>query len=419
MFDSTELQEICPSSANLRSEPRLTDRVQSRIDGFMAYYREHWGGRLILHGRPAGSDAIRLDGNDYLGLTGHPEIAKAIITATRHDTEFSIQSGAFLLEDHPSRLLEKSFARWIGKEDGLLCQSGYAANVGLLQAIADEGTPVYIDNLAHMSIWEGARAAHTKPQGFRHNDPDHLNRLMAHDGPGVVVVDSVYSTIGTRCRLPEIVDVAECHRSMIVVDESHSLGTHGPRGSGLCAEHGLTHRVHFITTSLAKAFAGRAGFFTVPVGLRDYVLMQSFPNIFSSCLLPHEVAGLAATLGVVRQATERRHLLWRNVRRLRTAFAGLGYPLQGTEQILALEAGPESESIILRDALEAHGVFGAIFCAPATSRNRSMVRLTVSAALTDSEIDRVIEVAREIAPQVKPWTWPAARRAAVRSAAAA
>ena len=82
--------------------------------------------------------------------------------------------------------------------------------------------------------------------------------MIRTHGPGIVVVDSVYSTTGALCRLEEILQVTERHGSMIVVDESHSLGTHGPHGAGLCAALGVTHRVHFITASLAKAFAGRA-----------------------------------------------------------------------------------------------------------------------------------------------------------------
>jgi CAI-1 autoinducer synthase len=91
----------------------------------------------------------------------------------------------------------------------------------------------------------------------------------------------------------------------------------------------------------------------------------------------------------------------------------LGYPIQqGTEQIISLEAGAESDTLVLRDQLEANGVFGAVFCAPATSRNRAMVRLTLNAGLTDAEMDHVAHVAKEIAPRVKPWEWPIARRLA-------
>lgn len=262
-----------------------------------------------------------------------------------------------------------------------------------------------------MSLWEGVRAAGAPAQPFRHNDPDHLARMIARHGPGLVIVDSVYSTTGALCPLTRIVEVAEANDCMILVDESHSLGTHGPQGRGLCAELGLTHRVHFITASLAKAFAGRAGFFTMPNELRAYLMCHSFPSIFSSCLLPHEVAGLAATLEVIAASDTARADLHRHTRRLRQTFSDLGYPIhQGSEQIISLEAGAESDTLALRDALEARGVFGAVFCAPATSRNRAMVRLTLNAALTEAELAHVEAAAAEVAPLARPWEWPIARR---------
>jgi len=246
---------------------------------------------------------------------------------------------------------------------------------------------------------------------FRHNDPQHLERLVSRHGPGVVVVDSVYSTTGAVCPLEAMVAVTERTGSMILVDESHSLGTHGPGGAGLCVELGLSDRVHFITASLAKAFAGRAGYMTLPADIRNYVLSTSYPNMFSSCLLPHEIAGLAATLGVIQRSDTARHRLRDATRRLRGALSALGYPIhQGTEQIIALEAGTEPATMALRDCLEARGVFGAVFCAPATSRNRTMVRLTLHAGLAEAELDHVETVAADIALRVKPWDWPIARR---------
>ncbi|NML85144.1 alpha-hydroxyketone-type quorum-sensing autoinducer synthase [Polaromonas sp.] len=389
--------------------PRLRERFEQQ---FMPHWQNQWGGKCILHGRRPGPDSVRLDGNDYLGVSGHPDIVRAQMASLQHNNDGVIQSGAFLLDAHPSRQLEASLAAWVGKEDGFVCQSGYSANVGLLQAIADEKTPVYVDSLAHTSLWEGVRAARAPAHAFRHNDPAHLARMIARHGPGIVVVDSVYSTTGALCPLTEIVEVVEQHGCTILVDESHSLGTHGPEGAGLCAELGLTDRVHFITASLAKAFAGRAGFFTVPAELRYYVLHHSYPNIFSSCLLPHEIAGLAATLEVVRHSDDARVRLHANTVRLRASFSDMGYPIhQGSQQIIALEAGTEPATMVLRDHLEEHHVFGAVFCAPATSRNRAMVRLTLNAGLTESELERVELTARELAPVLKPWDWPIARRA--------
>lgn len=387
----------------------LTARIQRE---FTTRWDTLWSGRSLLHGRDAGPEAVRLNGNDYLSLTGHPDIVRAQTEAIKTDAEFVIQSSVFLLDEHPARRLERKLAQLVGKEDGLICQSGYAANLGLLQSIADDQTVIYMDSLAHTSLWEGARRAGATAYPFRHNDAQHLERMMQRHGPGIVVVDSVYSTTGAVCPLVEMVAVSEKGGCMIVVDESHSLGTHGPQGAGLCVALGLSERVHFITASLAKAFAGRAGFLTVPAAMRNYVLSTSYPNMFSSCLLPHEVAALDATLEVIRRSDAERERLHAITQRLRADLTGLGYPIhQGTEQIIALESGTEPATMVLRDLLEERDVFGAVFCAPATSRNRTMVRLTLSAALTDAELDHVSRVARDIAPLVKPWDWPIARRA--------
>lgn len=400
------------NGSSRRPEPVLHPRLAERFQGeFMPRWEQEWGNKWILHNKRPERDAVRLDGNDYLNVTGHPDIVRAQIEALRCDTEFVVQSGAFLIDDHPSRRLEKALAHWVGKEDGFVCQSGYMANLGLIQAVADEQTPVYVDAMAHTSLWEGARAANAPAYMFRHNDPEHLDRTIKRHGPGLVVVDSVYSTTGALCPLTRMVEVAEANASMILVDESHSLGTHGPAGAGLCASLGLSERVHFITASLAKAFAGRAGFFTVPSSLRFYVLHRSFPNIFSSCLLPHEIAGLAATLEVLRANDVARERLHSHTRWLRSSLTDLGYPIHhGSEQIIALEAGTELATSALRDALENGGVFGAIFCAPATSKSRALVRLTLNSGLSDAELMRVVEVARDIAPRVKPWEWGIARR---------
>jgi CAI-1 autoinducer synthase len=402
-------QEVFPR------DPNISAHLHQRIErDFAQRWNDKWNGRFILHGRTQTTNSVRLDGNDYLGLTGHPEIVRAQMQAMRHDAEFAIQSSVFLHGSHPVRQLEQDLANWVGKEDGLICQSGYAANLGLLQAIADEHTPVYMDSLAHMSLWEGARAAKAPVLAFRHNDPSHLARMMARGGPGLVVVDSVYSTTGALCPLADIVEIVQKTDSMILVDESHSLGTHGPEGAGLCAELGLANEVHFISASLAKAFAGRAGYFTMPAAMRNYFLSASFPSIFSSCLLPHEIACLNATLKVVKKSDHERTRLHRLARHLRQGLSDIGYPVhQGTEQIIALEPGFEPATINLRDLLEEREVFGAVFCAPATSTNRAMVRLTASSALTDAEVCHVLDVASEIAPIVKPWEWPLARRAAM------
>lgn len=397
------------SQASPALSPRLLDRV--RIYG----EREAtWNGRFILDGKPGQSGDIRLDGNDYLSFTGHPHIIQSQIDALQAQSgmrQFVVQSGAFVGAAHPSRLLEKRFAQLLGKEDVHLSQSGYAANLALLQVVCGKGEEAYVDMLAHASLWEGVHAARVEPTPFRHNDPNHLERMIARKGPGVVIIDSVYSGNGALAPIKRIVEICEANQCTLVVDESHSLGLYGHKGAGVVAELGLTDRVHFITASLAKAFAARAGLFTAPASLRGFIYSQSFPSVFSSCLLPPEVAGLDATMDLILRADEARANLHKRGKQLRAILSRNRFPVaNGTEQIVALEAGAEYDSMLLRDAFDRQGIIGAIFCSPAAAIRRSFLRFTPHAALTDADMERIEAAAEAVAQEVKPWTWDSARR---------
>jgi CAI-1 autoinducer synthase len=379
------------------------------------YYRDRvqdtWGGGHIMRGRVPGAEALHLSSNDYLSLSQHPKILAAMSDSIQRDGNGLLMSGIFLHGACPQIDLEERLAEFMRAESGVLCQSGYSANAGLIQVIANEQTPVYADMMAHMSLWEGIKCAGAKAITVFHNDVEHLERQILRHGPGIVVVDSIYSTSGRVAPLREIVEICEAQGCVLVADESHSLGTHGPNGEGLVVELGLADRVHFRTASLAKAFAGRAGFITCSRRFSEYFKSESNPAIFSSTLLPHDVKGLDATLSVIKQEGWRREKLHANAAYLRTHLDALGYNLGDTQsQILSLESGTEQQTIVLRDALESRGIFGSIFCAPATPKSRSLMRFSVNAGLTEAELERVVAVCHDIRDEVDLANWPSTRR---------
>ncbi|MDP1611665.1 MAG: quorum-sensing autoinducer CAI-1 synthase [Sulfuritalea sp.] len=407
---TSKISNLRPA-ANLRNAG-LPDFVSLRVE---QYYRERvrntWDGGHIMRGRTPGADALRLCSNDYLSLASHPEILSAMAESIRRDGNGLLMSGIFLHGACPQIDLEQRMAAFMRAESGVLCQSGYSANTGLIQVIADERTPVYADMMAHMSLWEGIKSAGAKAITVFHNDPEHLERQILRHGPGIVVVDSIYSTTGSIAPLREIVDICEAQGCVLVADESHSLGTHGPNGEGLVVELGLAERVHFRTASLAKAFAGRAGFITCPKRFAEFFKSESNPAIFSSTLLPHDVRGLDATLNIVNREAWRRQRLHANAEYLRAQLDALGYNLNDSQsQIVSLESGTEQQTIVLREALESRGIFGSIFCAPATPKSRSLMRFSVNAALTDAELERIVAVCREIRDEVDLASWPSTRR---------
>lgn len=381
------------------------------LDHRVESYFETGDRRPLVVGRTPGPDAIELRSNDYLALAHHPTILEAQAVSIRSRGHGLMMSGVYADASGLQRALEKRLASFMGGEDCLLCQSGYDANAGLLQAIATQNKPIYVDFRAHMSIWQGAKSGDALVRGFRHNDLAHLERLIEKDGPGIIVVDSVYSTLGTECPLLETVELAELYGCMVVVDESHSLGTHGPHGAGIVDQLGLNDRVAFRTASLAKAFAGRGGFIIGSATHIEFLRFSSMPAIFSSTVLPHEVEAFEATLDVVASAHDLRAALWKNTRYLRDGLTALGYPIgTGQSQIIPLEAGPEPKTIELREALEAHNIFGAVFCAPATPKNRSMVRFSVNAGFSTAQLDAVLKACAEIKDAVDVAGWPVARR---------
>jgi len=394
------------------AERRMPAFVSRRMDEhYVTRVQQLLGGEHLHVWSPAASGAIMLASNDYLCISRQPELVAAQARSLASGQAGMLMSSVFLQEGSSQHRLERKFAHYMGAEDGVLAQSGWAANVGLLQTIAEPGVPVYLDMMAHASLWEGVQSAQAVGVPFLHNDPGHLARQVHKHGPGIIVVDALYSTKGSIAPLHEIVDIAERCDCILVVDESHSLGTHGPKGAGLVVELGLADRVHFRTASLAKAFAGRAGFLTCSSHFKGYFLSASRPAIFSSCLLEHELAWFDAALDFIAAADARRRALRQTARQVRDGLRDLGYNVDdGTEQIVALEAGPEPKTLVLRKALERRGVYGAVFCAPATAKNRSLVRLTLNAGLSEGDVGRLLDACADMRREVDLESWSSTKR---------
>ena len=407
------LEGFSMPAAHSFSSAELPDFVQSRITGHaVGRIQQRWAGEHLLRGALPDSTALHLSSNDYLCLANERQLIEAhagAVMATQHQL---LMSATFLHGDTPTARLEQRLAQFMRAPDSILCQSGWAANVGLLQAIADQHTPVYLDIHAHMSLWQGAHAAHARAIAFAHNDATHAERQIKKHGRGVIAVDAVYSTNGSRCPLADFADVAQRNDCVLVVDESHSLGTHGPHGAGLVAEQNLMRNVHFQTASLAKAFAGRAGLITCASHFKDYFAMESYPAVFSSCLLNHELTWFEQVADFITLADDRRLKLRAVTRQVRTALMQLGYDTSaGTEQIIALQSGRELLTLGLRDALQARGIFGSVFCAPATGLHRSLIRLSMNSGLSEMDVERLIDVCAQIRDEVRLDQWKRPRSA--------
>ncbi|OEE94717.1 alpha-hydroxyketone-type quorum-sensing autoinducer synthase [Vibrio crassostreae] len=349
---------------------------------------------LVLGKRPQRNSVV-MQSNDYLALSHNKPIQEAHQAAIVEQDDNVVMSAIFLQDEQSKPAFETELANYVGMESCLLSQSGWAANIGLLQTICPPGTPVYIDFLAHMSLWEGIRAAGAVAHPFMHNNMNHLRKQLERHGSGVIVVDSVYSTIGTIAPLRDIYEMAQEFDCAVVVDESHSLGTHGENGAGLVQALGLTNQVDFITVSLAKTFAYRAGAILGPKQLSRTLPFVAYPAIFSSTVLPQEVVRLEKTLEVIKGAEDKREALFNRAKSLTTGLKRIGFNIRSESQIVALECGNERNTERVRDFLEERDVFGAVFCRPATGKNKNIIRFSVNADMTPRDIDHVLTVCHE------------------------
>ncbi|MFF0739728.1 alpha-hydroxyketone-type quorum-sensing autoinducer synthase [Streptomyces sp. NPDC004111] len=372
-----------------------------------------WGGPLYRGRATPKSTDLTLMSNDYLALGSHPAVLDAQVRSLRDQGNGALMSGVFTTDSDPLRHLETSLAGWLTAPAVMLCQSGWTANVGLIQAICRPGAPVYIDELAHASLWEGIAAARAVARPFAHNDTDHLERSVRAHGPGLIAFDTLYSVTGDLCPLLELTAVARRTGCDLVADESHTLGVLGFQGAGLVDALGLTDRVAYRTASLAKAFAGRAGLIACAREVAHYLPYHSLGAVFSSTLLPHDVAGLATALVVLAGADDRRMRLAHNSRRLREGLRELGYHIAPSEsQIIPLQPGTEAGVRRLQQALDARGVFGAAFVPPSVPARRCVQRLSVHSELTDADVDRVLDVCADVRDEVGLREWRSTRRTA-------
>ncbi len=373
---------------------------------------EKWQGNHPLKGLPSGPNSVLMRSNDYLCLAGDKRIIKSEIRALRklgHGDSASRVWGYHLQDT--MRTFELRLAKLMKAEDSVLCNSGYCANVGLIQTFATLETPIYIDMRAHISLWEGITSARAKATPFRHNDVGHLERLIKKNGSGFIIVDSLYSTDGNISPLEEIVQVSERYNCVMIVDETHSFGTHGPNGAGLVVKKGLADRVHFRTVGLSKAVASRGGVVICSKRNAEFFRYEAFPSIFSTSVLQHEVAGYNAVLDVLESDDWRPKRLHKNHAFLKKHISALGYNIENCKsQLISLESGDILTTIKLRQILEENDIFGSIFFPPAVPDKRCLIRFSVNCALSTKQLNHVIDVCKNIREEIKLEEWRSTRR---------
>jgi 5-aminolevulinate synthase len=341
--------------------------------------------------------------NDYLGMGQSAHVLRAM-----HEALDSCGAGAggtrnISGTNHHHVLLERELADLHGKESALLFTSGYVSNWAALGTLAARlpNCVVLSDACNHASMIEGIRHSRAEYKVFRHNDPAHLDELLAQieqGRPKLVAFESVYSMDGDIGPIREIVEVAEKHGAMTYLDEVHGVGLYGPRGGGVAEREGLMDRITVIEGTLGKAFGVMGGYIAASTALCDFVRSFASGFIFTTALPPAVAAGAAASVRHLKSSEMERARHQDRVARVRDRLTAAGIPhMPNDSHIIPVMVGDPHKCKMVSDWLmENHGIYVQPINYPTVPLGTERLRITPSPVHDDGDIDRLIDALSEI-----------------------
>jgi 8-amino-7-oxononanoate synthase len=374
---------------------KFTEATVVRETGWYPYFKvveSEQGPEAIIDGR----NMIMLGSNNYLGLTNHPKVKEATINAVKQYgtgcTGSRYLNGTLALHEEA----EARLAKFMQREAALMFSTGYQTNLGTISALVGKGEFVITDRQDHASIVDGCRLSFGKTLKFRHNDMGDLERILRHLNPDVgkmVVVDGVFSMEGSITRLPEIAQLCQTYKAVLMVDDAHSMGVLGDHGRGTAEHFGIEHAVDIVMGTFSKSFASMGGFIATDPQTIDYIKHHSRPLMFSASMAPATVAAVLAALDIIEQEPERREQLWRNAHRLRTGLQELGFNTgRSATPIIPVILGEDLLTFRFWRALYDRGVFTNAAVRQAVAPGSSLLRTSVIATHTPAQIDHALDV---------------------------
>ena len=338
------------------------------------------------------SDLVNVCGNDYLGLSKHPQVID-------YSQNYLLQSGA---GSTASRLiagtgrahleLENELATWLERESVLLFNSGFQMNSSLIGALADKNTHLYYDKLNHNSLIQGALLSRASLHRYRHCDTDHLRTLLKKNHTvgirQIIVTESVFSMDGDVPDLSEISNIADEFDAILIVDEAHAIGLWGPEGRGFTFGDS---RVDMVLGTFGKAFGSFGAFAACSEQLKSYLVNFCAGFVYTTALPPATVGATLGALKLMPTLEDVRSRVIRLSSKFRSELTRHGFDISGsTSQIIPVVIGTEEKTLQLAKKLQDAGFQAYAIRPPTVESGKSRIRFTITADITEKHIDRLI-----------------------------
>jgi len=403
------------------TEERSRD-LFGKVRAFNEFYKKRRDEQLFWYGMPLESacrnramifdevtgkrrEFLMFASNNYLGLANHPRVVEAICDAVRAygatNTGCRLIGGTNVVHKE----LERRLARFKNREACIVYPSGYSANLGSISALAKTNDAVIIDKFNHMSILDGCKLSGAARKIYQHNDMADLERIlerMADQVDGMLIVtDGVFSMHGDICKLPELCRLASRFGAKVLVDDAHSTGVLGARGSGTAEHFGLKGEVDLELGTMSKALAGLGGFVVGDADVIEYLRFYSNSYAFAANIPAATAAGLIAALDVLEAEPERLQVLWRNIRRLKQHLLDAGFDLGESESaVIPVVIGDDALALRLGRAVRDRGMFCQTVVYPGIAVGDARLRVSVSSEHTDEDLDLAAQIIADAAREV-------------------
>lgn len=352
------------------------------------------GARISVDG--SRGDILNFCANNYLGLSSHPEVVQAGIEALQRYGA-GLSSVRFICGTQDlHKHLEQKLAQFHEREDCILYASCFDANAGLFEVLLSPEDAVLSDELNHASIIDGIRLCRAKRLRYKHMDLNDLEDKLKESQSSrlrLVVTDGVFSMDGDVAPLVGICDLAEQYGALVFIDECHATGFLGIRGRGTDELLGVMDRVHIVNSTLGKALGGAAGGYTVgPKPLIDLLRQRSRPYLFSNSLPPPVVGSATRAVELLLASNEIAQSMAAKTMRFRNSMTQAGFTIAGAAHpICPVMLGDARLASLMADDMLKLGVYVIGFSFPVVPKGKARIRVQISAAHTDSDIDRAVD----------------------------
>ena len=345
---------------------------------------------LLRSALPPGAGGISFCSNDYLGLGAR----RVALGAPAGAGASRLVSGNTV--EHEA--LEAALARWLETESALVFTSGYAANVGLLSAVARPGDLIVSDALNHASIIDGARLSRARVEIVPHGDVQATERALRArtEDRAWVVTESYFSMDADTPDLVALRAICDATGAALIVDEAHALGALGPEGRGLCAAAGIVPDA--LVGTFGKALGGGGAFVAGPADLRRWLWNKARSFVFSTGLSPVVAAANTQAVLQVRGDEEVRARLAARAAQLRAGLTALGVRALGVGHVVPWVVGDARAAVRIAGALRERGLQVQAIRPPSVPTGTARLRLTVSALHTEADVAQLLQTIAEVLP---------------------